>query len=73
MQINRIDSRPLARDTWLVREGAETSVRLPECAVEALESVARRFGVSRDEAVRRILDQYLQTQEERDAEEQMLS
>lgn len=41
----------------------ETNIRLPECAFDALTTIATRQGVSRDEVVRWVLDRYLQEQE----------
>lgn len=41
----------------------ETNVRLPLCAFEALTSVAVRWGVSRDEAARRLLREHVRRQE----------
>ncbi|GLY63671.1 hypothetical protein Atai01_02900 [Amycolatopsis taiwanensis] len=40
-------------------------MRVPECAAEALLTVARARGVSRDEVVRQLLDEYLVVQERR--------
>lgn len=44
----------------------ETNVWLPACALAALEVVAARRGLSRDETVRQVLDEHLAEQELRD-------
>ncbi|WP_331733139.1 ribbon-helix-helix domain-containing protein (plasmid) [Embleya sp. NBC_00888] len=44
----------------------ETNVRLPLCALSALTTVAARRGVSRDEAVRRLLDEHITRQHNRE-------
>ncbi|WP_405804494.1 hypothetical protein [Streptomyces sp. NBC_01187] len=41
----------------------ETNVRLPPCAIDALAVVAARRGISRDEAVRQVLDEHVELQE----------
>jgi hypothetical protein len=43
----------------------ETNVRLPQCALDALARISARRGVSRDEAVRQVLDEHLELQEKR--------
>jgi Ribbon-helix-helix protein, copG family len=47
----------------------ETNVRVPECAAAALDVVAQRRGMSRSETVRRILDDYLSDQLQRDPDD----
>ncbi len=49
----------------------ETNVRLPPCAFDALAVVAERRGVSRDEAVRQVLSEHIELQENREPEDRL--
>ena len=49
----------------------ETNVRLPPCAFDALAVVAARRGVSRDEAVRQVLGEHVEVQENREPEDRL--
>ncbi|MGW4898285.1 hypothetical protein ACWEQL_39510 [Kitasatospora sp. NPDC004240] len=42
----------------------ETNVRLPFCALEALAAIRARWGISRDAAVRRLLADHVEAQEQ---------
>jgi hypothetical protein len=46
-------------------------VRLPKCDLDALAAIAERCGVSRDEAVRQVLDKHLELQEKRDPDDRL--
>lgn len=49
----------------------ETNVRLLPCALTALAAVTARWGTSRDEAVRRLLTEHVQVQEDREPEDRL--
>lgn len=51
-------------NTTAVTANLETNVRVPPCALGALDAVAASRGVSRDEAVRRLLIEHVERQEE---------
>jgi hypothetical protein len=53
-------------DTCCVPGYEETNVRLPPCAFDALAVVAARRGISRDEAVRQVLGEHIELQENRE-------
>ena len=58
-------------DTCCVPGGEETNVRLPPCAFDALAVVADRRGISRDEAVRQVLGEHVELQENREPEDRL--
>lgn len=68
--IQRVISPPDARSCGVATR-QETNVRLPLCAVEALERIAARRGVSRDEAVRQVLDEHVVEQEAREPDDRL--
>jgi hypothetical protein len=49
----------------------ETNVRLPSCAFDALSAVMARDGTSRDTAVRRLLAEHVERQEQRDPDDRL--
>ncbi|MFD4252514.1 hypothetical protein ACFWQL_22490 [Amycolatopsis thermoflava] len=49
----------------------ETNVIVPECALHALASVVAVRGLSRDEAIRRLLAEYLEMQEARRSDDRL--
>ena len=49
----------------------ETNVRLPLCAFDALAVVAARRGTSRDEAIRQVLGEHVELQENREPEDRL--
>lgn len=49
-----------------VSDREETNVRIPQCAWDALAVIAAVRRVSRDEAVRQVLDEHVNLQEKRD-------
>ncbi|MCM2416692.1 hypothetical protein [Streptomyces sp. RKAG293] len=50
---------------------AETNVRLPECAHEALGAIVAERGTSRDEALRQLLAAHVEVQEGRDPDDRL--
>jgi hypothetical protein len=61
----------LNRDTCCVSGREETNVRLPQCAFDALVTIPTKRGVSRDEAVRRVLDEHLEMPEKRKPDDRL--
>jgi hypothetical protein len=49
----------------------QTNVRLPLCALNALAVVMARRGISRDEAVRQVLGEHVERQENREPEDRL--
>ncbi|WP_431676027.1 hypothetical protein [Kitasatospora sp. KL5] len=49
----------------------ETNIRLPYCALEALAAIRTRWGTSRDEAVRRLLADHVEAQEQLESEDRL--
>lgn len=49
----------------------ETNVRLPPCAFDALAVVSAKRGISRDEAVRQLLGEHVELQENREPEDRL--
>lgn len=58
-------------DTCCVSGHEETNVRLPRCAFSALAVVAARRGIARDEAVRQVLGEHVQLQENLEPEDRL--
>ncbi|MFE4628675.1 hypothetical protein [Streptomyces mirabilis] len=52
-------------------EITETNVRLPPCAFEALVTVMAREGASRDAAVRRLIAEHVELQEQEHPEDRL--
>lgn len=52
-------------------ERYETNVRVPQCVWDALAVIARSRVVSRDEAVRQVLEEHVELQEQRRPEDQL--
>lgn len=50
-------------DNRQVADRRETNVRVPQCAMDAVTTVASRWAISRDAAVRRLLDEHVQRQD----------